>query len=114
MKIKKGLEETYKNWYEKNTDAYGRACFTYAERWAGLLEKEIEKSEEETQKVIIKCAEKLSHIADVEGITGYMYGCAVNILAQCWEYGEELRKWHNKEYGYEGEGVVNPAIITIG
>lgn len=27
---------------------------------------------------------------------------------------EELRKWHNKEYNYEGDGVVNPAILTIG
>jgi hypothetical protein len=24
-----------------------------------------------------------------------------------------LRKWHNKEYNYEGEGTVNPAILTI-
>lgn len=42
-----------------------------------------------------------------------MYGCAVNILAQCWKYGEELRKWHNKEYNYNGNGVVNPAVLTI-
>ena len=51
--------------------------------------------------------------ADTEGITGFMYGCAVNILSQCWEYGEVLRKWHNKEYDYEGDGVVNPAIMTV-
>lgn len=43
-----------------------------------------------------------------------MYGYAVSILSQCWEYGEYLRKWHNKEYGYDGDGVVNPAIMTVG
>ncbi len=58
-------------------------------------------------------AEKTSHAADNEGITGFMYGCAVSILAHCWKHGEELRKWHNGEYKYDGDGVVNPAILTI-
>lgn len=114
MKILKGKEQEYKDWYEKNKDGYSRACFTYAERWAELLEKEIEKSDKDTKEVMKQCAEKYSHDADVEGITGFMYGMAVQILSLCWEYGEELRKWHNKEYGYEGDGVVNPAILTVG
>ena len=42
-----------------------------------------------------------------------MYGCAVSILSECWEYGEELRKWHNKKYNHGGDGVVNPAVLTI-
>lgn len=40
MKIVKGKEQEYKDWYEKNSDPYGRACFTYAERWAGMMEEE--------------------------------------------------------------------------
>ena len=64
-------------------------------------------------QAIMENAESLSHEADTEGITGFMYGCAVSILSSSWEYGEELRKWHNKEYDYEGDGVVNPAIITL-
>lgn len=63
---------------------------------------------------IVDIADSTSREADTEGITGFMYGCAVNVLSQLWEYGEELRKWHNKEYNYEGDGVVNPAILTIG
>lgn len=59
-------------------------------------------------------AKQLSYEADKEGITGFMYGAAVSILSQCWEYGEFLRKWHNKEYEYDGDGVVNPAVITVG
>ena len=77
-------------------------------------ENKIESSTEDTMKVIVDNADKLSHEADTEGITGYMYGCAVSILSQCWKYGEYLRKWHNKEYNYDGDGVVNPAILTIG
>ena len=64
-------------------------------------------------KVIVDNADKLSYEADEEGITGFMYGCAVSILSQCWKYGELFRKWHNGEYNYDGDGVVNPAILRI-
>lgn len=113
MQIINGKEQEYRNWYSKNSDPYGRASFTYAERWAELLENAIENSTDEPMKVIVDNADRLSNEADVEGITGFMYGCAVSILSQCWKYGEELRKWHNKEYNYDGEGVVNPAVLTI-
>ena len=112
MRILEGMEQAYKDWYDLNSDGYSRACFTYAERWAEMLENEIDKTGD-VRKAIAENAERLSHEADAEKITGFMYGCAVNILAQCWEYGEELRKWHNKEYGYDGDGVVNPAILTL-
>lgn len=112
MKIIPGKEQKYKNWYDKNSDGYSRACFTYAERWAELLEEKVEETGD-AKEAIVKYADNLSCKADTEGITGFMYGCAVNILSQYWEYGEELRKWHNKEYGYDGDGVVNPAILTI-
>jgi hypothetical protein len=113
MKIIKGKEKEYKDWYDKNSDGYSRACFTYAEKWAELLEAEIDNSND-VMKCFVDNADRLSREADTEGITGFMYGCAVSILSQCWEYGEYLRKWHNKEYGYDGDGVVNPAIMTVG
>lgn len=113
MKIINGMEQAYKDWYNKNLDPYGHACFTYAERWAEMLEDKIEYSSDSPARVIIDNANQLSYKADTEGITGAMYGFAVGILSQCWEYGEELRKWHNKEYNYDGDGVVNPAVMTI-
>lgn len=113
MQIISGKEKEYKDWLDKNTDPYGRGCFAYAERWAEMMENLIESSTDEPMKVIVDNADRLSHEADVEGITGFMYGCAVSILSQCWKYGEELRKWHNKEYNYEGDGVVNPAVLNI-
>lgn len=112
MKILEGHEKEYKDWYDKNSDGYSRVCFTYAERWAEMLENVIESSTEDVMKVIVDNADKLSHEADTEGITGYMYGRAVSILSQYWKYGEYLRKWHNKEYNYDGDGVVNPAIFA--
>ena len=78
-----------------------------------MMEEKIEASEDDEMKVIVDNAKQLSYEADKEGITGFMYGAAVSILSQCWEYGECLRKWHNKEYEYDGDGVVNPAVMTV-
>ncbi|AID17774.1 hypothetical protein JBP901_gp062 [Bacillus phage JBP901] len=101
-------EKVYEDWKAKNTDGYGSGIFRYAEKWANMMEEGIEKGDR-----IRDIASKLSHDADTEGITGFMYGAAVSVLSQCWVHGEELKKWHNKEYDYEGDGVANPALITI-
>ena len=66
-------------------------------------------------------AESASYEADIDGITGFMYGAAVSILSQCWKHGEELRRWHNlsTQIKDEGEkandsgGVLNPAVLSI-
>lgn len=115
MKILKGCEKKYKDWLAKNQDAYGNACFRYAEHWAELMEADINSNstDDDIMAYMIQNANRLSHEADTEGITGFMYGCAVNILSQCWEYGEYLRRWHNNEYNYNGDGVVNPAVLGI-
>lgn len=113
MLIKKDKATEYQEGYNNNLDQYGHAVYTYAERWAELMEREILISDDPAA-VIASCAERLSHEADTEGITGFMYGCAVSILSACWLYGEQLRVWHNAQYGHTGDGVVNPAIMTIG
>lgn len=91
-----------------NSDPYGGAVYKYAEGWAKLMQVELRKG-----KSIKDCAEETSHKMGFMGITGFMYGAAVVVLSKCWKHGEELRKWHNKEYGHEGAGVVNPAVLTI-
>jgi hypothetical protein len=99
-----------------NTDPYGNAILTYAERWADLMEEHLANGEK-----LEDFAQKTSHEADIEGITGYMYGAAVASLSMVWENGEELRRWHNlkTQIGNEGEkanesgGVLNPALINI-
>lgn len=124
MQIIAGKEQEYKNWFDKNDDPYGRRCFTYAEDWANLLEKQIEhdKGTKTVEQVIEKYADAFSHTADTDGITGFMYGAAVSILANAWIHGDLLRRWHNLKIQIrdEGEkanangGVLNPAILNIG
>lgn len=110
MKIKKGLEQDYATLRENNTkDFYSAGVIHYAERWCGMMEQEMEKGTS-----VAEAATLTEHTADTEGITGFMYGCAVRTLCQFWEHGEELRQWHNQQYGYNGDGIVNPAIINIG
>lgn len=92
----------------KNTDPYGNCVYEYAEGWAKLMQVEMLAGNK-----LEDIAEKTSHGMGFLGITGFMYGAAVSVLSHCWLYGERLRKWHNKEYNHEGEGVVNPAILTI-
>lgn len=93
---------------EANVDPYGKCCIDYAEAWAKLMQIEISKG-----KSVKDCAKQTSHQLGFFGITGFMYGAAVATLSHCWKYGEDLKKWHNKEYNHEGDGVVNPAILTI-
>lgn len=100
----------WEQWVENNTDPYGKAVIDYAERWANLMEERIENGE-----TVADCAKETSNEADIDGITGFMYGASVGVLATSWAWGEELRRWHNADYGQpNAQGVVNPAIITIG
>lgn len=107
---------TWAECVKNNTDEYGKAVIDYTNTWARLMEVRMAKGER-----LEDIAEETSHQADYEGITGFMYGCAVNFLAHCWIYGEQLRLWHNlkTQIGHEGEqanatgGVLNPALINI-
>lgn len=102
----------------KNQDAYGGAVLNYAFVWAMLMDVRMRRQ----NATVADVAKQASHDADTEGITGFMYGCAVSILSACWEHGEELRRWHNldTQIGSEGEkanesgGVLNPALLNIG
>lgn len=98
MQIAKGKEKDYREWYNKNLDSYGHLVFTYAERWAEMLEAVIEKTEKEQPiEAIMTYAKRLSYEANEEEITRYMYGRAIGILTQYWVYGEELKQWNLAE-----------------
>ena len=110
MKIKEGLEKEYNEFVEVNShDGYSMGVVRFMQHWADMMEEKIASGEK-----IQDIADKTSHDADTEGITGFMYGCAVSALAKFWEYGEALSKWHNGKYNYTGEGCVNPAILRVG
>ena len=91
-------------------DDYGKIIIMYARYWAKYMQHIMKKH----NKTISEIAGETSHACYIDYVTGYMHGCAVFLLASCWKYGEELRKWHNKEWGNEDcDGVINPAIINI-
>jgi hypothetical protein len=100
----------------RNTDPYGAGVVKFAERWAKLMQ--VRMSDGAKLEAV---AEQASRDADNEGITGFMYGCAVSTLAQTWQHGEELRRWHNLDcqLGTEGDhanetgGVLNPALLSV-
>lgn len=100
-----------------NMDPYGGRVMSYAEDWANFMEREMAVG-----KTIAQCARSTSQEADTDGITGFMYGAAVGMLAAFWDHGEELRRWHNLDIqlGAEGESanasgsVLNPALLNIG
>jgi len=113
LKDEHGWEECKK----KNTDPYGNATVVYAERWANAMEIRLAQGEK-----LVDIAKETSHKANTDGITGFVYGCAVEILAQVWAHGEDLRKWHNLDTQIKDEGaranasgaVLNPAVLVIG
>lgn len=116
MRFTDGGAELWQSWVDANQDAYGGAVVTYAERWARLMQDEMLFTAPIYAQIrLAEIADRTSREADTEGITGFMYGCAVGMLAKAWVFGEELRRWHNKEWGApDAEGTVNPALLTIG
>jgi hypothetical protein len=100
--------ETYAKAKSDNRDSYGTRIYDFAEDWAALMESQLSEGAS-----LSDIAEKTCHIADYDGITGFMYGCAVSILVTQWKHGEELRVWHNTQYDVDSttEGTVNPAIM---
>jgi hypothetical protein len=116
MEIKSGMQSKWDEQVRINDDPYGKATVDYAKRWAELMEQRMAIGEK-----LNDIAKITSHEADTDGITGFMYGCAVGILASIWEHGEKLRRWHNLDTQIhdEGEkanasgGVLNPAVLNI-
>ncbi len=125
MKIVEGREQEYAKYVATNSaDGYSKAVVDYGEKWSALMEKRIPKGATGPQitRIFVEHADSDSHEADTDGLTGFMYGCAVQALARFWVHGEELRRWHNlkTQIRNEGEqanktgGVLNPALWNIG
>ena len=99
---------------------YGFTVLVFAERWANEMERRMAEGH-----VLETIADDAGHTIDRSlgrwGVTGFQYGCAVGLLALCWEHGEALRQWHNlrTQIDHEGEranetgGILNPALLNI-
>ena len=118
MHFLSGKEAEWNKGLANNSDPYGSAIYRFARRWAELMEKRIDAGEK-----LEDIAKSTSHEANMEGITGFMYGAAVSLLSHWWIHGEALRKWNNLSLQIRDEGeranrtegaVLNPALLTIG
>jgi hypothetical protein len=96
-----GLERT-------DLDGYVMATVQFADKWARMMQHY--RTQGMTMNECMAKSEENLHYMD---ITGNMYGFAVALLSSNWKFGEELRAIHNAKYGHSGNGVVNPAIMTL-
>lgn len=80
--IAEGCEKELQSWFDCNKDDYGRRCVTYAQDWAKLMQIKIYKDIPLTRELVYD----LSHEADTDGITGFMFGAAKNVLRTTWKY----------------------------
>ncbi len=116
MQLNPTQAHAYQAYKDANIDPYGAEIIAYSERWADLMETRMAAGE-----ALTDIANETSHKADTNGITGFMYGCAVQGLAKFWLHGEALRQWHNlkTQLGNKGQeanqsgGTLNPALLSI-
>jgi hypothetical protein len=122
-----GLGPNPEHWPDDLTEeqlsaGYGAVVIIAAGRWMDAMEHELVVRPDAT---IADVADGCFHDVDRGlgrwGLTGFQYGCVVSILAEVWEHGDRLRRWHNLaiQLGDEGERanetgcVLNPALISF-
>ena len=80
----------YNNHYDDPED-YGGAVFHFLERWAEKMENYIaDKPREAIIPILTYIADDCSEMVD-DGITGFQFHMAKEILGEFWEYGYELK-----------------------
>lgn len=88
---------------------YDRAIIRYIILWVQYMEYLNQKYGMKISDIWDNC----SYLANIEGVTGFMYGAAASIISQVWQHGEEFRKCYNAKWNYYGERTVNPAVLTL-
>lgn len=94
----------WQKYMDLNQDSYGFGVIEVASKLGKNLDDGMTPADAE------KAAVKDS------GITGYMMGVVAQVIWTLHPRGEEFKKYFNSEFGAdpEAEGIVNPAIMTIG
>ena len=94
MTILVGMEKIYDDWKKDNQDAYGKECFKFAEDWAELMEKEIDKENDIKKVLKEKALETRMQATKYRLCTEFMFAVASNIIVKCWEYGKYLDEFN--------------------
>ena len=101
MKILVGMEKIYDDWKNDNQDAYGKECFKFAEDWAELMEKEIDKENDIKKVLKEKAFETGMQATKYRLCTEFMFAIASEILVKCWEYGKYLDGFNKTWLGFK-------------
>ena len=105
LKINPDKVDEYNKFIANNSsDEYSLGTMTYASDWGRLMQVEIANicpefdscDHDKKFAVIESIAERTSHEADLNGITGNMYGFAAGVLCRTWIYGELLNEFYSK------------------
>lgn len=103
-------EKIWKNYLKEVENPFFKIAFNYTSAWGKYMQYLIEYEQKQLEEI----AEYSSHFVDIYGITGNIYSTAVEILSECWKYGEELRKWHNSKYRVSNtDSVVNSSVLKL-
>jgi len=90
-KMKIVNSEKWKDLKAKNKSEYGSKIMFFAEKWADLMEVEIEKG-----STVAEAAEATRHNTGITGMSGEQFSCATTSLYNCWEHGETLADWYDE------------------
>ena len=106
-------DEATKKFWEYNSKlysrkSYGKDVIKFAYKWASCAEKCILKGRQIEDSIAYAAIYCGVHMISVS-----IYINVVLLLVNTWKYGEGLRKYHNKKYGYEGDGIANPGILVF-
>lgn len=107
MNIKPELKEEYEKYLEINAgDPYSKNVVDAGEVFMNLVDEGKSFDDAETDMLMTD--------AGIE-LTGFMMGALMSAVCHFHEKGTEIKKWWNKRYAppdEEGEGVVNPALLS--
>lgn len=95
MTLKPGAESLWQSWVDANQDFYGKGTIDYAKSWAELMEAELAAG-----KGLYEAAKDTRFKARPDGITGFMFGMACQMLIQAWAHGDQLEKWRDENLNY--------------
>jgi hypothetical protein len=83
----------WRRFVETSSDRYGAIAVRFAERWARLIQLELDRG-----RSFDEAAQDAYNQADAsEEPSVALIGAAVAILARCWRHGEALQAWYRRQ-----------------